>query len=185
MPDRRTFGSLLAALLFLAPTGVRDGPEGRPYGLATRPRPAGFPNLPTGSGPFPARLSLTGVFRDTVRLVPDRALIPYDLNTPFWSDGAVKRRWIALPPPEAGRIAYSAQGEWTFPPGTVFVKHFEIASDETRPEFRRRLETRLLVVDRQGRVSGASYRWRDDLTDADLVTLAVPRAGRLSPVPPS
>ena len=32
----------------------------------------------------------------------------------------------------------------TFPEGTVFVKHFELATDRTRQGLTRRLETRLL-----------------------------------------
>src|SRR4051812_38764485 len=129
----------------------------------------GFLGLPTHDrGPVPARLSLTGVLRDLHTLTPASGFIPYELNVPFWSDGADKRRWICMPRGPA-RIGFSAQGEWTFPAGTVFVKHFELAVDETRPAEKRWLETRLLVRDENGGVYGLSYRWRDDRSDADLV----------------
>ena len=94
-------------------------------------------------------------------------LIPYDLNVAFWSDGADKSRWIAVP---TGQIAFSPSGEWRFPPGTVFVKNFDLAVDATNPGAKRRLETRLLVCDSSGGVYGAVYKWRPDGSDADLLT---------------
>ncbi len=137
---------------------------------ASRPPARPFLNMPADeSTPAPARLSLTGAFADVRALTPAEALIPYDVIVPFWSDGAEKRRWISLPDDGRGRpsrIQIGADGEWSFPAGTVFVKHFEI---ETRPGTMRRLETRLLVRDARGGVYGASYRWRPDGSDADLV----------------
>jgi hypothetical protein len=50
----------------------------------------------------------------------------------------------------------------------VFVKHFELALDARRPEQRRRLETRVLVVTANG-VYGVTYRWNALQTDAKLV----------------
>ena len=52
----------------------------------------------------------------------------------------------------------------------MFVKNFELPVDDTNPKILRRLETRLLVRDTNGTVYGASYKWRADLSDADLVT---------------
>src|SRR3978361_18531 len=88
------------------------------------------PDLPTltRGGSFPLTLSQLGVFSNVARLEPKTQFIPYDLNAPFWSDGAQKQRWIALPP--GSKIAFAPDGEWKFPPGTVLLKHFELPADE-------------------------------------------------------
>ncbi len=128
--------------------------------------------LQRGGPPPPARampklLSQTGVFADLEKLQPADFLVPYTVNSPLWSDGASKLRWMALP--AGSRIHFSADGEWTFPAGTVFVKNFSLPVDDTKPNILRRLETRLLVRDASGSVYGASYRWRPDNSEADLV----------------
>jgi uncharacterized repeat protein (TIGR03806 family) len=125
-------------------------------------------NLPPDpDGPLPKLLSQTGIFRDVTDLVPGEYLLPYDVNVPFWSDGAQKQRWVYAPPGEL--IHFSPEGEWSFPPGTVFVKNFELSTDEMHPGIRRRLETRLLVCDSVGGVYGLTYKWRPDNSDADLL----------------
>ena len=129
--------------------------------------------LQRGGPPPPAKimprlLSQTGVFADLANLSPADFLIPYTVNSPLWSDGAAKTRWFALPTNTV--IGFAANGEWTFPAGTVFVKHFALPVDDTNPQILRRLETRLLVRDTNGYVYGASYKWRADNSDADLVT---------------
>jgi len=125
-------------------------------------------NLPPDTnGVMPKLLSQTGAFSDTTNLVPENYLLPYDLNVPFWSDGAEKTRWACVPPGET--IHFSPTNEWRFPLGTVFVKNFEIATDETHPETKRRLETRLIVCDDSGGAYGLTYKWRADNSDADLL----------------
>jgi uncharacterized repeat protein (TIGR03806 family) len=123
---------------------------------------------PPPSHPMPKLLSQTGVFADLKTLQPQNFLIPYSVNSPLWSDGAVKSRWMALP--DNSKINFAATGEWKFPAGTVFVKNFSLPVDDTNPKILRRLETRLLVCDTNGAVYGASYKWRADDSDADLVT---------------
>ena len=137
--------------------------------LAVRGEPAASRwHLPeNAAGPLPRLLSQTGVLQDTPNLVPDAGLVPYDLIVPFWSDGAEKTRWVSVP---AGQqIKFAATGEWVFPQGTVFVKTFELATNEMRPHSLRRLETRLLVRDDHGGVYGAVYKWRADNSEADLL----------------
>ncbi|HLY12445.1 MAG TPA: PQQ-dependent sugar dehydrogenase [Planctomycetota bacterium] len=116
--------------------------------LAVRTTPDGLPKL----------LSQTGIFASLETLEPVPGIVPYEVNSPLWSDGASKRRWMALP--ENGRIGFSAKGDWTFPAGTLFIKHFDLG---------RRLETRLLVVDGSGGGYGVTYRWRADRSDAELL----------------
>ena len=123
---------------------------------------------PPPARPFPKLLSQTGAFADLTALKPARGLIPYTVNSPLWSDGAVKSRWMALPSNTV--VGFAPNGEWTFPAGTVFVKTFELPVDDTNAKVLRRLETRLLVRDTNGAVYGASFKWRADLSDADVVT---------------
>ncbi len=138
-----------------------------PYGLGPRTAPHAYLNMPQlADGKIPLLLSQTGAFRDARKLIPTQGLIPYDLVVPFWSDGAVKLRWAAVP---NGKIKYSPTGDWVFPNGTVFVKTFELPTDAANPGVKRRLETRLLVRDSAGGVYGVVYKWRPDDSDADLL----------------
>ena len=121
----------------------------------------------SADGVLPPLLSQTGAFLDTPNLVPEAGLIPYDLIVPFWSDGAEKARWASVPAGQ--KIKFAATGEWVFPEGAVFVKTFELATNELNPHSLRRLETRLLVRDDRGGVYGAVYKWRADNSDADLL----------------
>ena len=126
-----------------------------------------------GGAQPPALLSQTGAFSDLANLTPSNGLVPYNINSPLWSDGAEKSRWIAVPNDGAPygpseRITFSATGEWVYPIGTVIVKHFELPIDETNPSSHTRLETRFLVRTAD-EWYGVTYRWREDGTDADLI----------------
>jgi glucose/arabinose dehydrogenase/mono/diheme cytochrome c family protein/regulation of enolase protein 1 (concanavalin A-like superfamily) len=126
---------------------------------------------PPPGTPLPARLSQTGVFSDMAALTPSAKLIPYALNQPFWSDGAVKSRWATVP--TGTTVGFNATGEWTWPAGSVLVKHFELPVDDNNPAVHKRLETRLLVKTAAGPVYGATYKWRADNSDADLMDSAI------------
>jgi uncharacterized repeat protein (TIGR03806 family) len=138
---------------------------GTPYGLPYRESVSDQP-MPLTIENAPARLSETGLFSSLTDLLPRRGLIPYGVKVPLWSDGAAKRRWMA---PGRSPIVFTADGEWTFPAGTVFVKHFDLPIDERNPMALRRLETRLLIVDGTGNGYGVTYKWRPDNRDADLL----------------
>jgi hypothetical protein len=109
-------------------------------------------------------LSQTGLFANASTLTPAPGLVEYKVNSPLWSDGARKRRWIALPGTQ--QIDFSAGGNWSFPVGTAFVKHFELP---VTPSTVRRVETRVFLrqVDRW---VGYTYRWNAAQTDATLLT---------------
>jgi uncharacterized repeat protein (TIGR03806 family) len=140
--------------------------QAAPFGLSTRVVPAAYLRMPHRSdGAIPSLLSQTGAYKDTRNLVPADGLLPYDLAVAFWSDGAIKSRFAAMPD---AKIRFAPAGEWKFPQGTVFVKTFELATSEP-PGTKRRLETRLLVVDEDGGVYGVDYKWRADNSDADLI----------------
>ena len=168
--------SASTALVFLACWRICATPERNtqaPYGLTSRPQTKPFLLMPPeANGALPKLLSQTGAFKDVHTLTPSESLMPYDLNVTFWSDGAEKSRWVAVPNQDVqnAKINFSPTGEWKFPPGTVFVKHFELPADDTDHELHHRLETRLLVCDSTGGVYGVTYKWRPDNSDADLLT---------------
>jgi hypothetical protein len=92
---------------------------------------------------------------------------------PFWSDGALKTRWIAIPndgthdSPEE-EVIFDPAGPWQYPTGTVAIKHFELATDYADSSKIRRLETRFLVAGESG-FYGLTYRWNEEGTDAELL----------------
>ena len=126
--------------------------------LALEPRTMEMPP-PGGNGPAPT-LSATGCF-DAATHTPAPGLIPYEVNAELWSDGASKRRWMALP--DGGKISVGpAPGaDWDFPNGTVLVKEFAMAG--------RLIETRLLVRHDDGDWAGYAYAWNSAGTEAYLL----------------
>ncbi|HXT12522.1 MAG TPA: FN3 associated domain-containing protein [Candidatus Angelobacter sp.] len=154
--------------------------SGLAYGLTTNAPVRAFLNMPaTFNGALPLLLSGTGAFSDTPNRIAAGGLVPYQPNTPLWSDAAVKSRYMAVPnnggpitPDE--QIGFLPTNSWTFPAGTVFVKNFDLVVNETNASVPlRRLETRLLVRDINGAVYGVTYKWRPDDSDADLLTGAL------------
>jgi uncharacterized repeat protein (TIGR03806 family) len=92
-------------------------------------------------------------------VVPSAAATPYDLNTPLFSDYAVKYRTVWLPPGMS--VAYTSDGRFEFPVGTVITKSFGFPADlrvASAPV--RWLETRVLIRSASGWV-GSSYPWDD------------------------
>ncbi len=125
-----------------------------------------LPDSKASSAAFPTLLSQTGLFTDLASLTPQPGLLPYGVAWPFWSDGADKQRWLALP--ERGAVEFRVDAPWSFPVGTVAVKHFELALDDQDPESTRRLETRVMVHEVRG-WAGYTYRWNEAQTDAELL----------------
>lgn len=126
------------------------------------------PNDASGStSSFPRTLSETGLFASVADHQVQAGLIPYSVNAPLWSDGALKERFIALPG-EHPEIEVTASRGWNFPDQTVLVKSFALETRTGDPSSRRWVETRLLTK-QQGEWVGYSYRWNDEQTDAELV----------------
>jgi len=110
-------------------------------------------------GTVPATLSASGCVSAADAKQPAAGLIPYDINAPFWSDGASKNRWLALP--NGSSITVQSGGDWTLPNGSVLMKNFSVAG--------KLIETRLFARHSDGEWSGASYEWNAGQTDAALV----------------
>jgi len=124
------------------------------------------------------------VFRDGGRLALNERVVPYDLNTPLFSDYAHKLRTLWMP--AASAATYSPTDSFEFPVGTIFSKTFYYpraggaaalsrTSDQSR-DFSglglnlanvRLIETRLLVRREQG-WEALPYVWNAEQTDAEL-----------------
>jgi hypothetical protein len=118
--------------------------------------PATTPDATPGDGADPRRLSSTGLDADGVRAFAPR----YQL----WSDGAVKQRWLWLPP--GTTIDTSDPAHWQLPVGAKLWKQFAAPDG-------RKLETRLIERIAAAGVDDADYRagafvWLDDESDAIL-----------------
>ena len=122
---------------------------------------------PDYSRSFPKRLSDSGIFADLHTYQLADGAIPYDVNSPLWSDGLLKTRHIVLTDPE-DKITASDVGAWDFPEKTVLVKSFSLEITEGDPQSRRMIETRFLTKQDNEWV-GYSYRWNRAQTDAYLL----------------
>lgn len=113
-----------------------------------------------------AKLSDYGFFvGDLQELVPAKGVIPYELNTPLFSDYAHKERFFKLP--EGMTVSYREREVLDFPVGTYLIKNFFYYHNESRPEEGRQLmETRLLFRDESGWQTLPSYIWNEEQTEA-------------------
>jgi uncharacterized repeat protein (TIGR03806 family) len=124
------------------------------------------PNPKKTADPFPRTLSASGLFAAVKDHAMKPGVIPYSVNAPFWSDGAHKERFLALPPDT--RIEFKRDRGWEFPDLTVLVKSFALETTEGDPTSRKWIETRFLTK-QGGEWFGYSYRWNEDGTDAELI----------------
>jgi uncharacterized repeat protein (TIGR03806 family) len=118
-------------------------------------------NFTTGpvANPAPSKLSETGC---VVASNPQQAapgMIAYAINAPFWSDGASKERWLAVP--DGQSITVRTDGDWDFPSRSVLMKNFRVGT--------RLIETRLLMRHPDGTWGGFTYEWNAQQTDATLL----------------
>ena len=99
-------------------------------------------------------------------LQPNDSVLPYDLNTPLFSDYAHKARFVWMP--EGSSAQYQAEGVLDFPVGTVLIKNFYYENNETDPtQGRNIIETRLLI-NRGEAWEALGYIWNEEQTEAQL-----------------
>jgi len=118
----------------------------------------------------PARLADTGLYVDFAARVVAPGVLCFSPQYPLWTDGATKRRWIALP---AGTwIDASDPDAWVFPVGTRIWKEFS---------FGRPVETRYMELGREG-WRYATYQWSADGSEAMLAPVrGVRQAAEIRP----
>ena len=127
------------------------------------------PDLPTSPlvddplGPFPARISQTGIFTDDALTTPIDRVVHYEPTHALWSNGSEKTRWLLLP--EGTQVDNTDRQAWDFPPGTLFWKTF--AFEGGSPE---RVETRIIRRTDTG-YDYHVYKWDQDGADATLLSL--------------
>lgn len=110
---------------------------------------------------MPPVLSAYGFFADAPAQQPARGVTPYRLNTPLWSDGADKLRFVYLPP--GTKAVASGGGLLDLPVGSALIKTFAFAENGKR----RLVETRVLLHRAQGWVA-LPYLWNTAQTEARL-----------------
>ncbi|MEO0644524.1 MAG: hypothetical protein AAFY47_14125, partial [Pseudomonadota bacterium] len=107
-------------------------------------------------------LSEYGFFLDRAGRVPDKRVIAYELNTPLWSDGAEKLRYIYMPD---GKVLSDPDdgGLLDLPVGSAIIKTFASGEGEDQ----RYIETRLLLHRADGWLA-LPYKWNEEQTEATL-----------------
>jgi uncharacterized repeat protein (TIGR03806 family) len=123
-----------------------------------------------GDGPMCNLLSSYRLFTDLAAQVPADGVMPYDLNTPLFSDYTTKLRFLWVPPGQT--IAWSEVDSLAIPDGALIAKTFTYLDDRRAPAGGRRvLETRILA--RRGGVwDGAAYVHDPETGDAVITSAA-------------
>lgn len=92
---------------------------------------------------------------------PNENVIPYDVNSPLFSDYALKKRFIWMP---EGQIAHTLEdGSIDFPDGTIMVKNFYYEDGDQVNN----IETRLLIKS-NSKWHAHPYVWNATQTEAVL-----------------
>src|SRR5688572_9709513 len=123
---------------------------------------AGLATAAAANDPLPQLLSATRLFQDGSTQAVREGILSFTPQYALWSDGATKRRWIALP--EGGVIDATRPAAWQFPDGTKFWKEFSVGG--------RRVETRMIERTAAGEWCFAAYVWNEEGTEAQLAPAA-------------
>ena len=110
---------------------------------------------------MPRTLAEYGFFADASATRPAANVIPYRLNTPLFSDGAEKLRYLYLP--EASQAKSMGPDLLDLPVGAALIKTFAFGEGEDR----RFIETRVLLHRADGWVA-LPYLWNAEQTEAKL-----------------
>ncbi|MEP0392216.1 MAG: SO2930 family diheme c-type cytochrome [Erythrobacter sp.] len=110
---------------------------------------------------FPRVLARYGFFQDGGAREASDNVHAYELNTPLWSDGADKLRYIYLP--EGAQLKADGDGLLQFPVGSAIIKTFAYGEGDDQ----RFIETRVLLHRADGWLA-LPYRWNDEQTEAKL-----------------
>jgi len=120
-----------------------NGSPELPYGLNARVSTAACV-LPADTSPdFPQTLSATGCYSNVAARTVIAGALPFEINSPLWSDGAIKHRYLVLP--DGATIGYTDTGAWNMPVGTIVIKEFGYLAETTDSASLFPMETRFLV----------------------------------------
>jgi len=120
----------------------------------------------SSDGGVPDKLSQTGLYSDTAKGTLATGVEEYQPKYQLWTDAAVKKRWVYLPP--GSKIDTSDMDYWVYPVGTKLWKEF--VRDSVR------VETRLLHKVSATEWKMMAYQWNSGQTDADAVPAGVQNA---------
>ncbi|KEO90900.1 hypothetical protein EH31_07635 [Erythrobacter longus] len=110
---------------------------------------------------FPRVLAEYAFFQDGGAREPSDRVHAYELNTPLFSDGAEKLRYIYVP--EGAKLDADGDGLLQFPVGSAIIKTFAFGEGEDQ----RYIETRVLLHRADGWLA-LPYRWNEEQTEARL-----------------
>jgi uncharacterized repeat protein (TIGR03806 family) len=126
----------------------------------------------------PAQLSQTGCFQPGKPGHPIDSFFAYEVNSPLWSDGSAKSRYLLIPsgktivvkdcdqdptaclPLEQGGTPED-EGHFDLPVGSILIKNFALQG--------KLIETRILVRASAQTWKGYSYEWNEEITEATLL----------------
>lgn len=97
-------------------------------------------------------------------LKPNDRVLPYDLNSPLFSDYAHKARFVWMP--EGKSASYTTEHVLDFPKETVLIKNFYYENDEQNADKGRRIMETRLLINRESEWEAIGYIWNDEQTEA-------------------
>jgi len=110
---------------------------------------------------MPRALDEFGFFIHADAQIPTLGVVPYELNTPLYSDGADKLRFVYVP--NGAGIEGDGENLLQFPVGSAIIKTFAFGDGDDR----HLIETRVLLHRADGWLA-LPYRWNAEQTEARL-----------------